>query len=261
MGYQFRHAGSWAGAYYVQAPKTGTIFTAGNVKAYTSYPVNPEWVMNMVQAKKISYKDAHTELVHCAKGCIRRLADLDKWNAEMKRMRQRLWILEAQDKVAQQIKPCLRLEAVDNWLQQYRGLGFTRKKFLVLEGGSGLGKSEFVRQLFPPGKLLELNCGSTSFVNLRDFDWEQHEGILFDEATPSLVARERKVFQCPPVELDLGHSPTGRDVYKVFINGSLLVISTNRWRSELDTRLPEDREWVVANSVYVHVTAPLWDPS
>ena len=102
---------------------------------------------------------------------------------------------------------------------------------------------------------------STSCVCLREYDWEKHEGFLFDEATPSLVAQERKVFQCPAVELDLGHSPTGSHVYKVFINGSVLIISANRWRSELNTMDSEDRDWVVANSVHVHVTAPLWDTS
>ena len=56
----------------------------------------------------------------------------------------------------------------------------------------------------------------------------------------------------------MGHSATGTLVYKVWVNGSLFVIATNRWAAALEELVKEDREWLQANQVHVHVTQPLW---
>ena len=64
--------------------------------------------------------------------------------------------------------------------------------------------------------------------------------------------------QCPPCWIDLGHSATAREVYKVWVNDALLFIATNRWAATLEELVKEDREWLQANQVYVHVTQPLW---
>ena len=62
----------------------------------------------------------------------------------------------------------------------------------------------------------------------------------------------------PPCWIDLGHSATGTLVYKVWANDALFVIATNRWAAALEELVKEDREWLQANQVYVHVTQPLW---
>eukprot|EP00974_Lingulodinium_polyedra_P016977 1648850-Lingulodinium_polyedra.AAC.1 len=55
-------------------------------------------------------------------------------------------------------KPNKRVEVVEQWKAKC-GCGFwARKKFLVLGGESGLGKTEFVRNLSGVDKTLELNC-------------------------------------------------------------------------------------------------------
>ena len=138
-----------------------------------------------------------------------------------------------------------------------RGM-WRRKKFLVLEVKSGVGKTEFVRGLFGPDKTLELNCAGIGAVNLRDFKPLEHKVVLWDEASPELVLGNRKLFQCPPCWIDLGHSATGSFVYKVWVNEALFVIVTNRWASALEELVREDRGWVQANQVRVHVTQPLW---
>ena len=56
----------------------------------------------------------------------------------------------------------------------------------------------------------------------------------------------------------MGHSATGTLVYKVWANDALIVIATNRWAAALEELVKEDREWLQANQVYVHVTQPLW---
>ena len=47
-------------------------------------------------------------------------------------------------------------------------------------------------------------------------------------------------------------------MYKVWVNEALFVIATNRWASALEELVVEDREWLQANQVHVHVTQPLW---
>ena len=83
--------------------------------------------------------------------------------------------------------------------------------------------------------------------------------MLFDEAQAAMVASNRKLFQAPAAWVDLGHSPTGRDVYRVYLADSVLAIASNGWHSQLRA-LPsaEDRDWLRANSVHVLVTEPLF---
>ena len=135
-----------------------------------------------------------------------------------------------------------------------------RRKILVLEGESGLGKTEFVKRLFGSDKTLELNCANCGVnPDLRRFDLDQHQCVLFDEGTVEMVASNRKLFQAPASWVDMGHSPTGRDVYHVFLNDAVLVISSNRWSERVNQlALQSDRDWVEENQVLVVVTAPMY---
>ena len=47
-------------------------------------------------------------------------------------------------------------------------------------------------------------------------------------------------------------------MYKVWVNDALLAIESNRRAVALEELVREDREWLQANQVYVHVTQPLW---
>ena len=129
---------------------------------------------------------------------------------------------------------------------------------MVLEGKSGLGKTEFVRSLCGTARTLELNCAGIVTVNLRDFKPLEHKLIMWDEASPDLVLANRKLFQCPPCWIDLGHSATATLVYKVWVNDALFVVACNRWASALEDLAQEDRDWLLANQLYVHVSQPLW---
>ena len=140
-----------------------------------------------------------------------------------------------------------------------------RKQFLVLAGRSGVGKTEYVRGLFGPQALLELNCANAACVpDLRAFDHETHKVVLFDEACVEMVLKNRKLFQAPACLIDLGHSPTGRDVYRVFLNDAVLVIASNKWTDEVANLASEsDRAWIIANQVLVVVTESMFqeDPA
>ena len=92
-------------------------------------------------------------------------------------------------------------------------------------------------------------------------DPDKHRLVLFDEASPELVLKNRKLFQAPAALIDLGHSPTGMNVYRVWLNDAVLVVNSNRWSSDCMKQSAEDRAWLVANQVLVIVTGPMWDTS
>jgi len=133
-----------------------------------------------------------------------------------------------------------------------------RRKFLVLSGASGLGKTQFATSLVPAGKALELNCASCPEPDLRDFEPAVHELILFDEASARMVVAQKKLFQGPAVEVVLGCSGTNCHAYKVWVHGVRMVVSSNRWDTELLVMPASDADWLRSNSVFVQVTEQLW---
>ena len=249
---------SWAGAYYLQAPKIGVLFQSGSKCPFEEYPVSGKWVFQLVQMEKITFSAARAELIKTGENLCRVLPDLDKHHAECTAARLHKRAAEVQHLLGATSCRSVRVPEVEAWKARYGRGVWRRKKFLVLEGKSGTGKTEFVRGLFGSDKTLELNCAGVVAVNLRDYRPLEHKVVLWDEASPALVLGNRKLFQCPPCWIDLGHSATGSLVYKVWVNEAVFVIATNRWASALEELVREDREWLQANQVYVHVTQPLW---
>ena len=125
-------------------------------------------------------------------------------------------------------------------------------------GPSRLGKTEFVRALFPVGCVLELNCAGLASICLHGFDDLKHECLLWDEASPKLVADSRKVFQHSACKVDLGHSPTGQHVVHYFLNDCCSAITSNSWHEDI-LRLPvPDQEWLHTSVMLFNVVQPLW---
>ena len=57
----------------------------------------------------------------------------------------------------------------------------------------------------------------------------------------------------------LGISPTGRDVYHVWLNDLVMAIGSKRWTEQVDApRRPSDKEWLRKNTVHVEVSAKMW---
>ena len=109
-----------------------------------------------------------------------------------------------------------------------------------------------------PGRALELNMCSAPEPDLREYNPNEHDLILFDECSPKQVLRQKKLFQCPPVPVKLAASTTSCFSYSVFVHRKLFVIATNIWRGQIETMPREDANWLDANSVFYEVTEPLW---
>ena len=150
------------------------------------------------------------------------------------------------------------IKEIETWKKENTKPMMRRKKMLVLAGPTGTGKTEFVKSLFGPEHVLELNAAGMLHPCLRGFDSDVHTCILWDEAEADLIAQNRKLFQCPACFVDLGFSPTGAMTYSVMVNKAVMVVCSNRWDEQLNLLDKGDRAWILGNSVVVHVDKPLW---
>ena len=249
----------WGSFYYVQAPKIGHLWDWGTKMAYDDYPVAADWIWNLIQSKKMTLADAKKELVRSSKCLTRHLPNLHKLEEESitldleERIREKEAIIEASRCPFKPLKPVFAL------MEDLR-VPRDRRKFLVLDGASRLGKTAYCMSLYGKHATLEVNCMGETSPALQGFRQEQHRCVLFDEAAPDMVLTNRKLFQCPNALVQMAQSKTGCHSYAVYLNDTLLVISSNHWGEAL-SRLPHsEAAWIEANQVLIRVTRPLWLP-
>jgi len=250
-------ANSGQGLYYVQCPKIGQVLSGGSLSPFQDYLVSGEWIMNLVQACKITYSSAREELIKSAKNLQRLLPGLEKWKKERDELQLQTQIAEVQAAIGKQKRPYKTVPAVVAWQQTFNVMKM-RYKFLVLEGPSSLGKTQFSSSLSPSGRFLEIDCAGSLEPDMRLYDALQHDTVLFDEGSCALVLRCKKLFQASASMVNLASSGTNCHAYRVWVYKKQLVISTNRWSVELQMLPGADRDWLVQNSVHVLVTEPLW---
>ena len=248
----------WSGMFYCTVGKIGTIHSWGSVEPFLDFPVRPQWVTNLLQKEKITYRQARTLTIKTTTCTVRKLADLDRWKQATSEDALEIRVQERQNLLRATHRPFRVVPEVVRFLRAYDTFGeprapLARKKICVLYGPSRMGKTEYVRSLFAQGSVMELNCANMKDVCLVGFDHNAHRCILWDEATVSLVVQNRKVFQHPCALVDLGHSPTAQHVRRYWLNDAVSFLCNNTWLSDLQKLTPEDREWVESNSVVVPV--------
>jgi len=244
--------------YYVQCPKKGMVLSGGSVAPYRDYLVNGEWIMNLCQAGKMEYDTARLELIRSAKNLCRLLPGLEKWKRERDALTLEARIATVESELARSRKPFKQLPVVLQWLESFATVRM-RYKFLVLDGPSAMGKTQYSSSLSPSGNLLAVDCAGAGVApDLRDFDALVHDAVLFDEASAQLVLTNKKLFQAGPGKVTLCSSGTNCHAYAVWMFQKRLIVSTNRWALELVALPAVDRDWLVQNSVHVCVQEPLW---
>ena len=248
-----------AGFYYLTAPKIGNVMQETTQRPYKDFQVNAEWITNMIQAEKMNFDDALREMVRCGKGFTRRIADLKAWQRAKEEL-----ALEDHVKAEAAYHRANNLgwkkfPVIDAWYERNMKPHMRRKEFLVVEGPSGLGKTEYIKALVGVEEVLELNADGMVKPDLHGFSAERHKLIFWDELNVQVIVENRKLFQCPPCFVNLGYSPTGRDMYKVFVNKCVMAIGSNSW-SEQVSALPKasDRKWLTKNAVRIEVSEPMW---
>ena len=243
--------------YYLQCPKIGVIYQSANIRPFDDYLVSGEWVFNMLQQNKMTLADARVEIVRSAKNLQRYLANLDAYEKCVNEQKLQSHIAAVQRQLAEQSKPFVTIEAIERWKEDHM-LVKPRYKFLVLVGPSGLGKTQFAKSLVGKGRALELNMAAAPEPDLKEFNPNLHDLILFDECPAKVILRQKKLFQAPAVKVALAASVTACYSYSVWVHQKLLVICSNVWHYELRSLPQDDRDWLLCNSVVYTVESPLW---
>ena len=151
------------------------------------------------------------------------------------------------------IKPFKRYPEIQRWKALFKKVQ-SRYPFLVLEGSSCTGKTFFAKWMDgDPKYCFECNCACCLDPDLRAFDPFVHETILFDEGTPQMVIRQKKLFQAPPGLVSMGNSVTNCHAYTVFVSQKKMVVCSNNWSALLKEMSVEDREWLNHNSIHLNV--------
>jgi len=249
-----------AGHYYCQAPKLSRVWGASSHCVHATNGLKAEWVTAYWSTKKMSDEAAIREYLHVRRDVKRHIQNVQDVAAFTRHQDSLRRATAVKARLAQAKAPRVSLREVDDFfLPQFQDETLHRRKFLVLDGGSGFGKTEFARSLArSPLSYIELNCAHTEWVDLRAFSPDDHDLILWDECPAKLVLQNKKLFQGQASEVMLGQTNTSQHAYTVFVWNVKMVVCTNLWQLQLRTLSREDADWLEQNSIYVHVKAPLW---
>ena len=245
------------GHYYLAMPKLGKVHWASSRSPYkgkNAYSVNPEWITQALQGGKITFGHAKSEYIKCCRNVSHNLQNLERLCLENRQTHVLARASAVKFELEKERRPSKRYALVDAWLEAGRACR-RRYRFLVIEGPSCVGKTQYVLNLFGHDSCIETNCSSAPEPDLREFDSTKHRAILFDEATCSLVLRNKKLFQASASFVQLGCSMTNCHKYEIWAHQTYMVVTSNTWSAEL-SMLPAqgDKDWLTVNSVHLMAT-------
>ena len=246
------------GLYYLQCPKVGMLCWGGTAAPYEDYLVDGTWAMNLLQQGKMSLQDCRAEIVRCGKNLPRLLENMEKLQLEQTNASMQKEITRVQNVLASRRRPFWKVPAVTEWLNTFRETR-CRYPFLVLEGPSMRGKTQFAKALAPSEDMvLEVDCAGKTHPDLRLLRPDKHRFVLFDELAPNVVIEHKKLFQAGPSYVTLGSSVTNMYSFSVWSHALRLIVCSNKWTMELDNMTAVDADWIRANSVYVYCHSNLY---
>ena len=246
-----------AGIAYLVLPKVCTVFSGCSLALFTDLPVAAQSVFNGVQARKILTNTAHELLCRIPKSIDRNLEQLARFRTEQGNLAVQTVQCWRRGNGHEVRLPWRRFPTVDNWKSQYAFV-LDRYQFLVLDGPSQMGKTAFVRSLVGPDEYMEVNLAGGAAIDLRAYRMWQHTLVLFDEGEPRQILEHKKLFQAGPMPCQMQTSTTNCHAYDVYVGGKMFVICSNIWKERLAALSVADAEWLQRNSVYLHVTQPMW---
>ena len=252
-----RRAAQHSAMYYVLAPKIGSLFTYGTMRPHHEFEVNAEWIWSLVASHKIELSAARRELVASGKNLSRHVQNMDVLIKERGNEANEDRIALRNKAIAATRRPFRKIPAVDAWLDELSAPR-DRRKFLVLDGPTRMGKTAFAFSIVEDGAALEVNCAGVEDPPLRAFSQSKHRLILFDEASTHMVLKNKRLFQAPNTPVIVGSSPTNALAYSVYLAETLLVVSSNDWERELGTLPENQRDWLVGNMVFIKVREKLF---
>ena len=247
------------GLYYLVAPKQGSLMSCSAHMPFSDFIVNPEWITVLWQTGKFTSSVAMEQYTLAKKDVKRHVQNVLDQEVFQREQALRRRLATATVAVQRQLRPRCRVPLVDDvWLVEQDSVR-DRQRFLVLDGPSRTGKTQFALQLRGACRTIEVNCAAClREPDLRAYEFGKHMAVVFDEAHCSMVIACKRLFQAPAALVQMAASNTNCFGYSVCLHGVLLVVCSNKWRLELLELPAEDREWLELNSVYVEVRQPLW---
>jgi len=217
---------------------------------------------NRDEAEKLDFKKARWEYTRCATGAAGNIRNLEVLMKEKQLRQAEALAAKERENLEKNFQdyPFRKPPGQEAFLEQFEeNRPLKRRKFLVLDGESGLGKSDYAKSLSTPGRTLDVNCASCEGEPpLRSYDPVFHEAILLDEASAELIVRNKKMMQGPPDPVELGSTQSNMFTYCVFVCRKKLIVSSNKWAEQLTELSDSDRSWLEANQIYIPVTEPLY---
>lgn len=245
-----------AGNFYCVAEKIGSISRFTTVEPWLDYAVRDIWVTSLFSGGKLSAATARECYLKCVGRAQCNVQQIDFVEQERLQLQRQRTALENERRLRSTLKPWKPQPEVDIWraqFQDFRG----RYKFVVFDGPSSTGKTRYAMQVVDVGACLYSDC-TQGIPNLRAFDPMQHKAILLDELSPERAIELKKLLQSSNEVVTLGASPTMSHAYELHVHGCMIMICTNEWAVGLARLRGCDRDWLVHNSIYVHVSGPMW---
>ena len=229
------------------------IVSAGT--AWQEFAVEPQYVMKMWQAHKVSHDGAIEELYR-TRGAVslRFIQHIQVVQTHEKVKAERAEQRELSRKLQKMLRPRIEHPVVNEWLKQYskESYGVTRRfKFLLLRGCSQAGKTVFAENLLGEETTIVVNCQGlgADLPSMRHLERSQHKCIVFDEIHHSAVLNNKAFFQAGKNITDLSQSKCGAFRYSVFPYQIALICTSNRFATTVAEGLEneEDEDWMQSN--------------
>ena len=281
-------AGLAQGHYYCLAPKTSSILCVSSDLPSHAAIVKPVWVLNLFAERKMWADVAEAEIVRSRRDVARSIALVRAVRAA-ERQQQLADLMVTVSRAEQSLRRPRREvpEVLDTFLGQFRR-PMLRRRFLVLDGPSGRGKTEYVKSLAADpairaeikqmaafqtsgaasaqplsaggAELLEVSChgDNDELPDLRELDIFEHGWLLLDEATPYMVLKYKRLFQGKSGMANCGSSATNVHAFQLCTWGLRIVLTANDWSLRCASLSVPDQEWLRDNTVAVEVLEPLW---
>ena len=185
------------------------------------------------------------------------LRDLRSLQNEMKQAAIDVLVKTYALKVVVNDKPFKSYPVIDEWRLQYDN-NWRRYKFLCLWGPSRTGKTSLALSLWGEPSTFYVDCTGGKEPDLRDYDCVKHKAVIFDEIPLKVVLHHKRLMQAPHVPVPLGTSSTHMYTYRVWLAKTAIILTTNKFESEMGKLDEEDREWMISNCVQCNITESVW---
>ena len=236
--------------YYVGAPKSGSIDSAGTYLPFKNFSVNGLWVQSLWLQSKMDDATAIKEHISSGQDAKRyheNIAYVAKWK-RTQILKQRQEEEELRITAAMSHLPLKYPAEVSTWWLSHDVMPEqARYAALVFFGNTQCGKTTFLRRwhYFLYGnlkKLLVLDCSNTTTPDMRAYDSTEITTIAFEEPRIEVLVKQKILFQASTARVMLGSSPTNDRVYYVNTFRKRLVICSNTWEADLEKLFWTDYE-------------------